>query len=101
MKKMIAVSAFILLLLTGISAFTATSGTVKMAAGLTNGIICFEMGQNAQCDSAVPTVTTPQANGITYFNVSAPNSGANGACAGDRGSKNAKKWFANGIMIFG
>ncbi|HTG00242.1 MAG TPA: hypothetical protein VK654_06610 [Nitrospirota bacterium] len=100
MKKMMTLSAIVLLLLTGTSAFAETSAATRMAGGFSNGITYFEMGQNARCDSAPAVVTVPQGNGITYFNLGMPGSGANAACASDNSGKSSKKWLANGITIF-
>ncbi len=70
-----------------------------------NGITYFDTGTTCDCESAYSVApgglvaeAPVMANGITYFELAAPDSIPNGLCAGKIGDETS--WINNGITSF-
>lgn len=106
MKKMIALSAMVLLLLTGTSAFAGTGAAKKMSDGLYNGVTYFEMGTSVPCCNTATSETassgtrTAFSNGITFFGADVQAPGEKSVCACGINSTESRQWPKNGITIF-
>jgi hypothetical protein len=104
MKKMIALSAMVLLLLTGTSAFAETDTAKKMSDGLYNGITYFDMGTAYACSVAATDEfassrsTLVLNNGITFFGSTVEGSKTMRPCSAAIKSNSA--WPKNGITNF-
>jgi len=106
MKKMIALSAMALILLTGTSAFAETGSAKKMSDGLYNGITYFDMGTAVPGCNTISTEPTSSgsrmalSNGITFFGAVAQVTSAKSVCACGTGPKENRAWQKNGITVF-
>jgi len=106
MKKMIALSAMALILLTGTSAFAETGSAKKMSDGLYNGITYFDMASAVPGCNSISTELASSgsnvvlSNGITFFGAIAQVTKAKNVCACGTGSKENRAWQKNGITVF-
>lgn len=108
MRKMMVLSAAIVLAI-GFAITAGSPAEAKDSDGrdvMYNGITVFDPVLAQACGSAAGGKSPDDGdrlnlyNGITYFNLGMPGSGARGSCAGGSGIKTSNALPGNGITVF-